>query len=277
MHKYPGRWVLIISIIALCYSGITFALRVAPGSFSTQYVPLGHPQDLGITLVCNGEGAKFIAVAVIGPESEDLPHCVGYDPLPETEWFVVDDDTFAVDSVGDARSKLAVNIPDKPEHYNQHFIVRLFVTGGGSGMFQPAIIPYYFVETPPKANPLVPPLGILAIAPSVVDLNADIPTGDFVIYNNDTTKHTYSLIVRKPEKTSRRFPNLSYSSEAIHDTTTLTIFPKTIRIPAKQTSKISVRWLEAGAVQTPTEAIILITADDGKTSFVRVKMRLKEE
>lgn len=264
-------------LVALFVAGTIWALRVSPGSFSTQYVPLGHPQDTGITLVCYAPNAKFVLASVIEPDVKDMPHCVGYRPIPDVSWFILDGDTLLCDSSGTARSKMAINIPDKPELYNQHFIVRVFVTAEGNGMFQPAIIPYYFIETPPLENPPVPPAGRHSLAPSVLNLSVKKPTGKFILYNNDSTSHSYILNVRAPERSSRRFPNLTHNFMPIKDTSAVIVSPETTKIAGNAQKTISVRWIRAAAINSPTEAIVLITADDGETNFVRLKMKPNDE
>ncbi len=264
------KLLLLLLALSLCW-----AIRVAPGSFSTQYVPLGHPQDLGISLVCTVDRGKFVRVSVIGPDAADMPHCVGYRPLPEVEWFVVEGgDSLPTDSSGTARAKMWVDIPDRPELYNQHFVVRLFVTSPAGGMFQAAVIPYYFIETPPLAEPPVPPAGILAVAPSVVDIDPAEGVGSFVVFNNDTISHSYTLVVRRPLRHSRRFPNLSPGFVALDDTLDVQFSPEALRIDGGGRKEVSVRWREAASARSPTEAIILLTSDDGTTNFVRVKLRV---
>ncbi len=262
-----------IALVTFLVTSAVLALRISPGSFTVQDIPMGRAQDLGVTLVCNAEDARFVLICIMSPDIPDMPHCVGYAPLPDTTWFHVDDDTLETDSTGTARSRLIVDIPDRPELYNQHFVVRLFITAAGSGMFQPAIIPYYFIETPPDANPQKPPIGKVAVAPSAIDMTYANPTGTFRIFNNDTLTHFFRLTVRNPQGSSRRFPNLSPNFAQIGDTLSLMVNPESISVSSKQSKNISVRWMKSAALDVPSEAIILIMADDSTSNFVRVRMR----
>jgi len=263
---------LLCIILVISISGIIPALQVAPGSFTTQNVPPGETQDLGVSLVCSVEGVKYVLAEVIPPEV-DTPRCSGYRALPDVDWFILEAGvTLYIDSTGNARSKMLTNLPDLPELYNQHFIVRVFVTAEGGGMFQTAIIPYYFIETPPLANPTVPPAGELAVAPSVIDFNIDNATGSFNVYNNDTISHNYRIEILSPETNSRQFPNISPGFSPIEKISRIAISPIKFKLEARKQREFNVRWLDAATNNSKTEAIVLISADNGKQNFVRLKM-----
>ncbi len=263
-------WLCILLVI--CISGIIIALQVAPGSFTTQNVPLGEAQDRGVSLVCSADGVKYVLAEVIPPEVE-TPRCSGYRALPDVDWFVLEAGvTLYIDSTGNARSKMSTNIPDLPELYNQHFVVRVFVTAEGGGMFQTAIIPYYFIETPPLENPTMPPAGELAVAPSVIDFTINDVTGSFNVYNNDTIAHNYRIEILPPENNSRQFPNASPGFSPIEKVSKISISSTKFKLNPRRKRELNVRWLDAAANSSKTEAIVLITADDGKQNFVRLKM-----
>ena len=265
--------ILVLAVILVTASA-GWALKVSPGSFTAQDVPLGKVKDLGINLVCSAEGAKFVSVSVMPPNTE-MPQCTGYRPLPNIDWFIIDSETLSTDSTGTARSKMKIFIPDSAKFYNQHFIARLFVTASGSGMFQPAIIPYYFIETPPLKNPSVPPDGEIGIAPSTVDLNIKKHSGSFVLFNNDTSTHKYKLTIRTPRGGSRRFPNLSPGFSTIADSTAIVLKSKTVNLKSGKRKNISLDWENSDSIGTPREAILLIESDNGTNNFVRIRMELK--
>lgn len=252
---------------------IVWALRVSPASFTAQGVPLGKRHDLGVVLTCSAEGKTNLFVARVMNQAEGVPLSVGYRSIPDTRWFIVESgETLRADTSGVASSRLLVEIPDKPEYYNQHFVVRLFTTGISAGMFQPAMIPYYFLETPPLANPSVPPDGELGVAPSIVELTKSNKDGVFRIYNNDTVEHRYEFVVRTPEERSRRFPNVSPNFLRIDDTTKIEISPPSITLPPQKNTQVKVKWSGKKWSKEDYEAILLITSDNGTTNFVRVRI-----
>ncbi|MGB9562057.1 MAG: hypothetical protein ACPL6C_04505 [bacterium] len=253
---------------------IVWALRVSPASFTAQWVPLGRRKDLGVVFTCSADKKTYLFIARVMPQEEGVPLSVGYRSLPDIGWFIVESgETLRADtSSGIALTKLLVEIPDKPEYYNQHFVVRLFTTGISAGMFQPAMIPYYFLETPPLANPSVSPDGELGVAPSIVELTKSNKNGTFRIYNNDTIEHKYNLVIRKPEERSRRFPNVSSDFLCIDDTAKIVISAQNITLPPKKNALIEVAWKDKKWVNENYEAILLITADDEATNFVRIRI-----
>lgn len=250
-----------------------WALRVSPASFTAQGIPLGKKHDLGVVLTCSADKKTNVFIARVMTPTEGTPLSVGYRSIPNIEWFIVESgETLKADTNGIASSRLLVEIPDKPEYYNQHFIVRLFTTGVSGGMFQPAMIPYYFLETPPLANPSAPPDGELGVAPSIVELTKSNRSGVFRIYNNDSVEHKYEFVIRKPEDRSRRFPNVSSSFLRIEDTTKIEVLPRSITLSPQKDEQVKVLWTGKEWVSGSFEAILLITADDSTTSFVRVRI-----
>lgn len=263
-----------VAVVLLAFFiAIVSALRVSPASFSAQGVPLGKRYDLGVVLSCSAEKRTNLFVARVMSQAEGTPLSVGYRSIPDIRWFIVESgETLKADTSGVASSRLLVEIPDSPEYYNQHFVVRLFTTGISAGMFQPAMIPYYFLETPPLANPSVPPDGELGVAPSIVELTKSGNNGVFRIYNNDTVGHKYEIVVRTPEERSRRFPNVSPNFLRVDDTTKIEISSLNITLPPREDTQVRVRWAREKWVKENYEAILLITADNGITNFVRVRI-----
>ena len=265
-----------VLVVFLLAASTGWALKVSPGSFSVQNIPLGQEKDLNITLVCSAEGADYIFVSVL-PPGASTPHCTGYEPLPNPSWFIVDSETLATDSSGTARSKMKIFIPDSQKYYNQHFVVRLFISASGNNMFQPAIIPYYFIETPPLDDTNIIPAGKIAVVPSVLELKKQKNTASFTIFNNDSIAHNYNLSIRKPERSSRRFPNLSPNFSIIDDTTYIKISDDRVNIKGKSKEKIFVELRSSVKINTPKEAILLIESDDGTSNFLRIRIPLDDE
>ncbi|MCD6595887.1 hypothetical protein J7L68_09480 [bacterium] len=255
---------------------LVFALKVAPGSFTTQYIPIGHPQDLGFSLTCSDVGAKYAIVKVMSPEIQ-TPLCDGYMALPDTSWFKIgDSETLFVDSSDYARSKIWTDIPLREELYNQHFDVKVFISANSNGMFQSAIISNYFIETEPKANPSKPPLGELGVAPSILECDIKNTTGVFTVFNNDTLSHNYEIAVRIPVRRSQKFPNISPGFDAISNTGLLSVSPSNFKLVSHSKIQISLRLISAASFEKSTEAILFITADNGIKNFVRVKFEVGE-
>ncbi|RKZ30880.1 hypothetical protein DRQ33_07515 [bacterium] len=264
-----------VSLIFLFGMSVIFAIQVAPGCFTIQKIPLGYPQDMGFSLVCSDVTGEYVIAQIVPPEIE-VPGCESYRSLPDTSWFKIGEgETLYVDSTGYARSKMWVEIPQKPELYNQHFVVRIYVTSSANGIFQPAIMVNYFIETPALAEPPVPPAGKLGVAPSVLNIDPDNPVMNFTIYNNDSVAHKYDIAVRTPIKQSRRFANVSPAFSPIPDTSQISISPGQISIPPNDNRSVHIRWLSVSALSESSEAILLITADDGTQNFVRVKLEIE--
>jgi len=269
--------ITLLAIVIILTVGIIYALKVAPGSFTMQNVPLGQRQDMGVSFVCTAENTDYVFAHIL-LAFVDMPECDGYRPIPDVSWFIMESgETLYVDSSGIARSKMFTNIPDRPELYNQHFSVRVFVIADDNGIFQPAIVPYYFIETPPLANPPVPPDGELGIAPSVIEMNLNNSTGSFIIFNNDSISHSYEIIVRTPVLNSRKLPDLSPGFSTVLDTSRFNISPAKVKLKPNSRKKISLRWLNIAEEKSLSEALIFITADNGIKNFIRVKLTIDEK
>ncbi len=266
------RFVLFFAI-SLLLTSICLGLKVSPGLFSTQNVPIGEVLDLGISLVVEVDGHGRAIIRKIGDEVE-APQCEGYRSLPNPSWFIVDaGETLQPGADNIIRSKLMTNFPANDELYNQHFVVRLFVTGESEGMFQPAIIPYYFIETPPMANPRVPPAGNLAVAPSVLEFDAKNTAYTIRIYNNTNTAQKISAEIRAPEQSSRRFPNPSPGFYPLNELSKISLSSRSIHLGAKASSEITVRWLDITLAKPQSEAILLLKSDSGNQTFVRIRKK----
>ncbi len=258
--------------VAFLLLGKTFGVEVAPGCFTSQFVPVGHPQDLGFSFVVSGVEDSFVTVGILTPE-QSLFEVEGYIPLPNTQWFHIGEGkTLYVDKSGVARANMWTDFPDDPRLRNSHFLVQVLVFGGSKGFLEPVIVTNYFIETEPDSNPKAPPFGPVGVAPSIITAPQDNPVAEFTLFNNTDSVRTYSFIVRTPQRESRKAVNLSPGFSPVPDTTKFVFYPREIEILAHARQTVRVRWLEAGAIDPKTEAVIMITDDRGNANFVRFQL-----
>ena len=252
----------------------TAAVEIAPGCFTSQFVPVGHPQNMGFTFVVRDLQSEFAIVKILPPE-QIVFEVEGYSPLPDVNWFHIGEgETLQLDADGSARAKIWTDFPNDERLYNKHFLVQVLVTGKTMGFMEPTIVANYFIETEPRVNPSVPPMGKIGVAPSIVEVSEENPVGEFEVYNNTQSEQTYTMTVRTPQRESRTSVNLSPGFAPIMDTTKFVFFPKNLTIPAHSHRKVSVRWLSAGALSKSTEAIIMLKDEAGNSDFIRLRLKV---
>ncbi|HDG68035.1 MAG TPA: hypothetical protein ENG11_02680 [candidate division Zixibacteria bacterium] len=267
------RPVLILSA-AMLLCALAYGIEVAPGCFTSQYVPVGHPQSLGFSFIVSDTADKFVIVQILPPQ-QALFGVEGYMPIPDVRWFRIGEgETLRADPDGVFRAQMWTDIPADERFYNKHFLVQALVTGEDLGVWTPVIVVNYFVETEPRKEVSVPPYGDMGVAPSVVEVPAENPVGEFSVFNNTDSAMVYKIVVRTPQRESRRAVNLSPGFAPVPDTSKFVLSPARIKIPPHQSRKVMVRWLSVGALHSDSEAIIMVSDQNGNTDFVRFRVKL---
>ncbi|RKZ30726.1 hypothetical protein DRQ36_04475 [bacterium] len=193
------------SILMLCVlfmiigSSVSLAIKVSPGVFTVNNVPVGENTLLGIELKVhnNSDEVQQYEVSVIAPpETGNILE--GYIPIPNTEFFYIEgENEFEVPPRTVESRKMYCSIPDTTIYYNQKWEVSVTVSAG-KGMLRTAVGTRYFIETVPKETETAP-YGDIGLSPSAITFGPEKLEGKVKIYNSTEKKLDLELTPYIPE------------------------------------------------------------------------------
>ena len=120
-----------------CYGD---GLRTGFGKVVLENIPIGKTysmrRDSKFPLVVKNESDKTIdlKLEVLIPEEGEVQQ--GYEPLPDTSWITLENNSFTVEPNGEAETDVIINVPDDRLYVGRKFHVFIFshTTGGSLGI-----------------------------------------------------------------------------------------------------------------------------------------------
>ncbi|MCD6098826.1 hypothetical protein J7K18_08070 [bacterium] len=264
----------IFSIVLLFLAVPLFCIRISPGVFTARNVPVGEKTNFGVNLLCynDSDSEKRFVVEKAFPSKVKKNWLKGYIDIPDTSFFVLDAPETLVAPPGEpARAAMYIDIPDDERFYNQHWAVSLIVKEITGSMFQTAIATLYFIETESKENMSSVPFGELAVLPSIVTIDGG--RGEFVLFNNDTTRQRISFTLKEPALQSDRVHIEISSGFKPLPVDCIKVSPKELTIAPgkKRTIKLKLKG-ELPDTTSSYECFLMIEGEDAR-NFVRVRVK----
>lgn len=251
---------------------ISAEIRVGPGSFTINGMPVGVDKNLGIELTIKhfGKVEEEYVIEVQKPSEAAEKWLKGYSEIPDTSWFYLEKNEISVGPEETGRIKMFLKIPDDEKYYNQHWMVYLKIYNKRKEMFKAVISPNYMIETISKEDIKVAPYGALAVSPSIVDIEKPKQSVKFKIYNNTKYDAVYKMYPYIPAPLSVKqgisiFPGFAW----IEDLSLLNIAPKTIEIKAGRCKKVKLDFNLKNKL-FKKEVILMIESDKGEVNFIRL-------
>jgi hypothetical protein len=179
LSDFRFKVVILVVLCSALNSADAWALSLAPAIFMVQNVTPGKPVDVN-----KSSGVKFLVKNDGNAPSTFMLQCQkpsvsltdwerGYDEIPDSTWFKLDQQEFVVPPNTQAEIGLVINVPDKPENYNCKWMLTVVLTSGkktgqvGVGL---AIASRVQIETIPSADPETGGNVSIAPVPSVITI-----------------------------------------------------------------------------------------------------------
>lgn len=208
----------------------------------------------------------------------------GYAEIPDPRWCGFEQNETTAGPHSAAYAHLWIRIPADPKYYNQHWIVTLGIEGQpGLGGIALAVDVRVQIETKSSGDVKVRPAGLLGLNPSTIRFDSLAPgerrTASVVLYNNDTTTHTYDTSSLFIAADTDRKTYLMHGYEAIPDGRWIAR-PDRLRVGPGGSAELPL------VVQAPHgpghggkkwEEILLVRPDQGLAGFVRVQIGMSEQ
>ena len=208
MKRFLGAVMFALFATAVLYGT---SVEILPSSFSIFNVVPGKAYDLS--------KEQGIYIYIPNVEKDTLAYSLkvevpsralrGYYPIPSADFVKLDKNMVKRVAPGDtAKVAITLDIPDKPEYYNQAWEFDITVTRGGGisaamvGISM-SVIGRYLVETRPDEKK-AKPFGKIALIPGAVffhymDKENPKQKKSVKIFNNDTTAHKYEVVLYVPK------------------------------------------------------------------------------
>lgn len=120
-----------------CYAD---GLRTGFGKVVLENVPIGKTysmrKDSKFPLVIKNESDKKVnlKLEVIIPKEGEVQE--GYEPLPDVRWVTLENNSFTVESNGEAETDVIINVPDDRQYLGRkfHIFILSYTTGESLGI-----------------------------------------------------------------------------------------------------------------------------------------------
>lgn len=199
-------------------------LGLGPALILVRDVPVGRPFSLGEVAQVryqvynnSNEEATYNLKAVVPSQYAFSGFEKGYEPAPDATWFRLDRELVTVPAQGRVEVDLTIDIPDRAELRNRHWIVSIEAgqpsqAAMGASLRLSARI---MLETEVSAEPGG---GEISLSPSVVIMQAQADgswIGEARLRNNSTEAAQFDLLAAhevfsaEPDKAHRYFANLN--------------------------------------------------------------------
>ncbi len=282
----------------------TVGLAVEPGGLLLQDVTPGESYDLaektGIFLTIHNRDRNDHTYVIASHRPSEVGNRrvpAGYSDIADPSWLSFKQSEIRVPAQGSSKVRMFLRIPEDERYHNQHWSVSVSVAGKPEPgeTLTLAVYPRFEIETAakPRAELRLRPAGATGLAPSVVTLTPRAEgrfTSEFVISNNDGSKHSYRFRPAAQGETGYG-RQISPSGELVWLPADAAV---TVRPPRSAVdSGWSIRWwpalwlarhrhiaipvevrLPRGVVPPALdwETIVLVERDDGDIGFVRLRV-----
>ncbi len=246
-------------------------------------------------IIPNNLGSPSVYTVKVNPP-ESVSPLKGYFPLPDTSWFSLSACTLNVEPYDTGRVRYKIKIPEGDEYWNQAYQVEINIVrrppkkvkvATGVGLVL-GINLEYLIETRPFPNK--EPGGIIGVMPSQFyivnpEYKSDT-TLSFMLFNNDTIEHKYTIetYIPPPIDTLNLVldipltPNFEWIPEAEKDKW-LRLKKDKVAVKAGEKKKVELKayFPDLGVPREELrgkawEGIVAVVPEAGKFSrFVRVK------
>lgn len=281
------RWFRFITLSALVvfmqHQSEAASLKVSPAQFIVHHVEPGKLYDihektgLRFTIFNDDEVPRTWTLTTYRP-SERGRWEKGYGEIPDAKWCWFAEDEITVEPNGRAYAYLKIHIPPGDQYYNQHWIMTVHISGGGTGSVGVAVNIRVQIETKSSADTISRSAGLLGMRPSTVSFeDADPGTtreASVMLFNNDTVAHTYRVSPLFDDEAIKRKRYVTQTFSAIPDSGWLGR-NETVHIEPGGTGALR---LKLNVPDDPAhygkkwEDMVLIQPDKGLPEFVRVQV-----
>jgi hypothetical protein len=230
-------------------------LAIAPGLAFVENVIPGKPIDFaasGLPITIYNRSAHMLPAELVF--SDYIPYTLasfecGFEYLPDKTWVTVTPQLQDIPAGEQRRGSIVLNIPDRPEHWNRHYVVCVD-TGvpmpyalGATLRMQARIL----VETAAKEQPAnVGPRGELGLTPSRISMqkqNDTVWSGTTTVMSNASTQSEYDVLtigqVYPPALADRHSRFFNSTSTAQITPAWTTIEPQSFTLAAGATQQLT--------------------------------------
>lgn len=219
LGRLLATWLIAGAMIVSTAEG---GLALGPALILVRDVQVGRKFSLGevakvrYQLINNGDEAAVYSVKAVAPDSYNFAEFeLGYEPAPDMAWFRLDREEVEVPAHGRAEVDLTVDIPDRPELRNRHWIVAIEAgrpqkMAIGAALRLRARIMLETEVAPPAG--LTPGGAEIALAPAVVRMRQQADggwLGETQIGNGTSAAAEYDVLTASdayPGELSRKLP-----------------------------------------------------------------------
>jgi len=261
--------------------GLVLAENIKPGEEVDLSKAMGAP-----FVVYNGTDAEHEFHAFVAKPSTAISDWeYGYDEIPDASWCHLDQKDFKIDKKSDAKVKLFIKVPDKPENYNRKFMVLVIATpsaGGGPGVVGLQVASRVQIETSSKDAMDGAGTGPISIVPSCIDLpglSADFTAKQFVMVRNNTKEErTYTVKhLNDLEKDAAKFSRyFGVGRIPVVTPAWASAGEDTFKLKPDETKKLLVSWAVPKTALTGKnyEELLFVQDDKGHNQFVRLRTEI---
>lgn len=189
-----------LAALILVFVGSAASIRMSPGAFTAQGVPIGTKHDLRVPLVIqldeNSEKSIEFISEPLSPSEVRESWLDGYEEIPDPDYLIIDGEhPIVAHPDSPVVRRMFIEFPNDSSLLNRHFLVQLRVGPKKTeGVFQTVLIGSYLIETKSSVNRFTHTGGEhLTIAPSVLNLDSS-GKGIIRVYNNDKIGRRFEII-----------------------------------------------------------------------------------
>ena len=239
------------------------------------------------TIYNKDEGGGWYHLNVVSPPASDKKQWeIGYETLPDASWCRLDKPEVEVQGKSNAKIKLFVKIPDKPEYYNRKFMAYVTCAPGkasvpGVGL---QVASRVQLETLSKPDLDGDKAGSVAIAPAIMQSGA-IPGAEldlsFKIRNNTAGERSYKVLRMDEVESDTKKHERYYGKGCTAVISPSWLKPKELNFklkPGESKELVIDQTVPKDAVpKKKYEELVFIQDDAGNVNFTRVRTDITEK
>lgn len=284
-HKAYVLLLVCLQLLLLAAQLTGASLRVSPARFMLHHIAPGRLYDIqketGLKLTVYNDSSLTRSFVLSTRQPETGHFEAGYLAIPDASWCWFEKQELTVSPNSQASVGVILQVPDKPEFYNQKWIVVFGIKGKpGPGGISLAIDVRGQIETRSRADLAEIPQGVLATKPSIASFDGlrrgETSTSEVLLHNGDSCEHTYRFAPYFSTQEARPDVYLTGGYEPITDAGWVRASGGEIKLKPGESAKVpvEVRLPEsADKTKGKWEQILLVLPDKGPQGFVRVHLQ----